>query len=983
MASPKPEDDIVSTSRVNSGTMSVEDEEDVSAKFRAIRDDLRASNHVNVDSIQQDYDVDIFTTLEKEGTLLHMMIDSLKHDFAKYEPLVETLTSREKIIYAKNSYQETVLYKAVREEAYHLVRFICRMNGLDIANLLALQTGDLTNCLHTAITNRKFDPDVLRLLIDKANDTALAGRDKDGRTALHLAVEYRRCTPARVPIVEALIQKFDKALEMETTAASRSLSPYRVHMLSRAAILSRLQQSRPQLSEASRSSMSELRKEFAEVTLREPNAVPQKPTTPLLNHNARPRPESKDDGGREGKRDAQAHRRHEREDERLRKTFEQEPHFKRGSDSVHSLGLAAQESEEGHRRSKDEPQATTGAEREGNSTKVQQDLTTVQKDKKAADEIRELMRLHFLRSRNDEQCIRFLYGPKQDREIYLNLLDHTSLELSRKSLEDSLGHLKFDEILRCVALPRMILHPDPATASSSVSRKNGRSDVLRLFQYLKEDKSLKESKETLPGVKRVLRVIVEDLSSPSHADEDIEAALKDLHVEDLDWRKYDMCPNTIKTAAPEAKRVSLYWSGSNAVLRGWSENCTGGGLNSMQNLRHVRLYYNIEHVLESKIRVRENVKDFKERLIDITVDEEEHLIHERCDLGHGSGLVGPTEAEKADKWLTPMDSFADFIQNVTLPAKFVLEDVIVGLVDDGVNLNERSLQSRVIDGRSFDANLGEEDLTRPYYGSTHGHGTAMASLICRLCPRAKLFVTRIESSPDGEISAESAAKAVRATIEQGVHIISMSWTIEKTSENVKGIEQLQDAILEARKKGILMFCAASDQGTERDDTYPGASSTTEIFKIGAARKWGNASKMVGNGSSISYLFPGEKVAPHRRSIDLLKNITLSGSSIATAIASGLAAMILFCVQVAAVDRETAKRGTVTPRDYAQVKRHDGRRKAFNNIESNPDTSPKYLGVWRLFDKASRKGDTRQNDGKIEVIAEVAAALVKGTKFEYD
>ncbi|KAK4498666.1 hypothetical protein PRZ48_009176 [Zasmidium cellare] len=204
-------------------------------------------------------------------------------------------------------------------------------------------------------------------------------------------------------------------------------------------------------------------------------------------------------------------------------------------------------------------------------------------------------------------------------------------------------------------------------------------------------------------------------------------------------------------------------------------------------------------------------------------------------------------------------------------------------------------------------------------------------------------------------------------------------TLEKTSENVRGIEQLQDAILEAGKRGILMFCAASDQGSERDTTYPGAANTTEIFKIGAAGKWGNASKMVGTATTIDYLFAGEKVAPHRRSIDLLKNITLSGSSIATVIASGLAAMILFCVQVAAVDQKSS----VTDGDYDQVKRYEGMGRAFDNIGWSPSNSPKYLQVWQLFGNAARKGDPRDENGKIQVIVEVAATLVKGTKFECD
>ena len=58
-------------------------------------------------------------------------------------------------------------------------------------------------------------------------------------------------------------------------------------------------------------------------------------------------------------------------------------------------------------------------------------------------------------------------------------------------------------------------------------------------------------------------------------------------------------------------------------------------------------------------------------------------------------------------------------------------------------------------------------------------------------------------------------------------------------------------------------------------------------------------------------------------------------------------------------------------------------RAFDNIGSSPSNSPRYLEVWRLFDKAARKGEPRDENGKIQVIAEVAVTLVKGTKFEHD
>jgi methylmalonyl-CoA mutase cobalamin-binding subunit len=63
-------------------------------------------------------------------------------------------------------------------------------------------------------------------------------------------------------------------------------------------------------------------------------------------------------------------------------------------------------------------------------------------------------------------------------------------------------------------------------------------------------------------------------------------------------------------------------------------------------------------------------------------------------------------------------------------------------------------------------------------------------------------------------------QAVRAAIDKRVHIISMSWTIEKRAENETGISELESAIQEAARARILMFCAANDQGVDRDKSFP-------------------------------------------------------------------------------------------------------------------------------------------------------------------
>lgn len=165
-----------------------------------------------------------------------------------------------------------------------------------------------------------------------------------------------------------------------------------------------------------------------------------------------------------------------------------------------------------------------------------------------------------------------------EKQIYFDLVD--SLTINEERIEEGLDHLNFDDVLQYVALPSVILEKKPI--SSKVLQKplkpdgKGRSDMVFLFNFLRDK-----------GVKRVIRVIADDTLEPAHSDEVIEKALGGLKIEIWDWQKIDLCTETIANAAPDTREVFLYWSGNNAVLRGWSEP---GGLSLLGKLKMVHLH---------------------------------------------------------------------------------------------------------------------------------------------------------------------------------------------------------------------------------------------------------------------------------------------------------------------------------------------------------------------------------------------------------
>ena len=140
----------------------------------------------------------------------------------------------------------------------------------------------------------------------------------------------------------------------------------------------------------------------------------------------------------------------------------------------------------------------------------------------------------------------------------------------------------------------------------------------------------------------------------------------------------------------------------------------------------------------------------------------------------------------------------------------------------------------------------------------------------------------------------------------------MSWTVKhdgtSNSQNALDIEDLDKALLQAAKTK-LVFCSGPDIGNIDNDELQlyrpvGAtvtSVTENIFRIGAASSDGNPWPRSGNKNVVDYTLPGfevleiegEEVVPDDKS-------PKTGSSIATALAAGLAALIIHVVRLAAI-----------------------------------------------------------------------------------
>lgn len=103
------------------------------------------------------------------------------------------------------------------------------------------------------------------------------------------------------------------------------------------------------------------------------------------------------------------------------------------------------------------------------------------------------------------------------------------------------------------------------------------------------------------------------------------------------------------------------------------------------------------------------------------------------------------------------------------------------------------------------------------------------------------------------------------------------------------MESLKTAVRDAYKNDILMFCSTSDQGgSTKDNCY--SSDLEGCIKIGSTTETGEALTWV-NSEKVQFLLPGKNlpVTNHEGKVISYE----SGSSVATAAASGLAGLLMF------------------------------------------------------------------------------------------
>ncbi|KAI9797324.1 MAG: hypothetical protein M1833_005503, partial [Piccolia ochrophora] len=393
------------------------------------------------------------TSDNDRNTLLHLIVEDAKDKvFGKYEPLVRLLISRHPgLAVVKDGNEKTALYIAISRKRDKLAHFICD-NHPNVDQILNVPCYHSQNCLHLAV-HRNIK--LAGFLIERASEETLCAKDDQGRTPLHLAVDYTRCTVKQLEVVKALIQRGDKALD-ERTNAPHCLSAYRYHEHTH--------------KDTERDEKSKEKDKSKWMEVKDEGGVHRKPEAAHKEDAGMkliPPPQAGD--ARNVKPPSMVTRppgnapfdleTRKIDPPRRTNSILKPP----GQPSGPSSSSGALKSSGGI-KAMSNVESLVGNGKLGTIKKTRKKREKVESEvtKESADDVMSYLKLHCLRTRSHDAASDFLYGPNPENQIYFDLYDYNALTIREDHLKRSLDYLKLEDTLQYVFLANIkIEKPTP------------------------------------------------------------------------------------------------------------------------------------------------------------------------------------------------------------------------------------------------------------------------------------------------------------------------------------------------------------------------------------------------------------------------------------------------------------------------------------------------------------------------------------------
>lgn len=309
---------------------------------------------------------------------------------------------------------------------------------------------------------------------------------------------------------------------------------------------------------------------------------------------------------------------------------------------------------------------------------------------------------------------------------------------------------------------------------------------------------------------------------------------------------------------------------------------------------------------------------------------------------------------ESDKWLrklrTHTHSLLQYDDEARIPDR---KRVRVAILDSGIDKRRADIKKhryRIQKYRNFNG-----DAEMCIDSTRHFHGTNCASLLLYVAPHVDVYIANIVRSADEKPVVSQVGAAMAWALDNGVDIISMSLGFETWQH------QISKQIDRARQEHVLVFAAASNDGHFAPDygVYPAWAPT--VVCINSSKGSGARSDFNPRHTDdkVNFMFLGEDI-----SIPGLKSGTegaptglLSGTSYATPIAAGTAALVLDLVRI-----EVARRSLPYPKIERCLKTYEGMSAVFKEMSGGKPTHGNdyyHVQPWTLL---GEKGPPLSIDG---------------------
>ncbi|KAL7819971.1 hypothetical protein V8C26DRAFT_440687 [Trichoderma gracile] len=592
----------------------------------------------------------------------------------------------------------------------------------------------------------------------------------------------------------------------------------------------------------------------------------------------------------------------------------------------------------------------------------------------AFQEMSLLLKKHYMRTRGHREATSFLYGENvDDIEISFHY-DNLPTDINWRDFTDRFGRdstsgIKLDSVLQSVILPRIRV-----THGGNADAEHSRDDMAHMLRWLHAK-----------GVRHIISLSVEDRGGPSknlHTQDAVQRCLSHFSVESLDWQWEDIDLEVIDNATLQwptrtshtrqnpLRELWLRWSGKRAVLRLWSSK---EGLPKFLRLERVYLFKPDVHGTYDEEYIEQAIAQFRKELANnspgIEVIVKESIT--RSDTGRESRT--PFTRRRR---VIPLDSSLELQEHLENAFRFssclkdewtalqetststAREDVVVAVIGDGVDIMDEELRNQCLMGKSFDYRESEDgqlrQVLRPPFVSG-SDGTVIANLILQVCPMAKIYPIRLpengcslDPDPGYMVKAIEAALAKKATIMSLPK--SMMYSLKLDSPGRRNFSSTVLRALErVRKEKVLMFCPSVNM--DIFSAYPKGIIFIDSMCHYADKKLQESGQY--------FLFPGLDMPLYHRALGMSDYV--SSNSVSTALATGLAAVIIYLVKMGVLSnqfRADEEEGMMVDFHFREnaaeeIARPEAMARLFRGL--SPDARPPDLGaVWDSLNKKMRE-----------------------------